>query len=303
MKKTIFFLFAASLVACGETTVTENVIEPENNITIPIPDDPNLRQKVDAIENIFYSIPSPRETIEIIEDAGAVFDVQLTNDPSKLDSYTSKTERALNMGVYGADVNYCTAFNKTSDVMMLLACTRTLGDQLGLASVFNQNVQDRLNDNRDDADSVQSIITATFWEIESKLQDDGRPELAALIVIGGWIEGLYIACGQAKINMENQAMIDQIAGQQVALNHIIGLAGQYQETSENATNEKIKDLLISLEELRGLYDKIEVTESAGSGGETDGIPTIGKKIERNMSAELLQEITVMVFKMRDGIVG
>jgi len=298
MKKTIFFLLAASLVACGETTVTEPVVGPDKEVTPPIPDDPNLREKVDAIEKIFFAIPSPRETIDIIEDAGAVFDVQLTNDPNNVDSYTSKTERALNMGVYGADVNYCTAFNKTSDVMMLLACTRTLGDQLGLNSIFDQNVQDRLNDNRDDSDSVQSIITATFWEIESKLQDDGRPELAALIVIGGWIEGLYIACGQAKINMENQAMIDQIAEQQVALTNVIGLANQYE-----ATNEKIKDILISLEELQGLYDKIEVTESAGSGGENDGIPTIGKKIERNLSNELLQEITVMVFKMRDGIVG
>lgn len=297
MKKTIFVLMAASLIACGEEeNATNEVINPINPNVVP--NDPSLHEKVEAIEKIFYAIPSPRETIDIIEEAGAVFDVQLTNDPQKIDTYTSKTERALNMGVYGADVNYCSAFNKTADVMMLLACTRTLGDQLGLESIFDQNVQDRLNDNRDNADSVQTIITNTFWEIESKLQDDGRPELAALIVIGGWIEGLHIACGQAKINLDNQQMIDRIAEQAGALENVIGLANQYE-----AKNETIKNILEKLQDLKVSFDKIEITESPGSGGIVDGVPTVGKKIERDLSPELLEEITVKVYNLREEIVG
>jgi hypothetical protein len=300
MKKFVFVLFTAALVSCGDKETSDKVIiapgPPE------VPDGPELKEKVDAIEKIFYSIPSPRQTIDIITQAGAVFDVQLTNDPRKIDDYTEKTARALNMGVYGADVNYCSAFNKTADVMMLLACTRTLGDQLGLQSVFDQHVQDRLNDNRDNPDSVQTIITNTFWEIESKLQDDGRPELAALIVIGGWIEGMNIACGQAKINLENQQMIDRISEQDVALNNVLALAGKYQTTNE-ATNEAIKEILVKLEDLKISFDKIEVTQSDGSGGSINGVPVIGKKIERNLTPELLEEITVKVFNLRNIIVG
>ena len=138
MKKIIFVLLASSLVACGsDETADTNLVNLDS--TNVVPDDPSLKRKVEAIEKIFYAIPSPMQTIDIIEEAGAVYDVQLTNDPENRYEYTEKTERALNMGVYGADVNYCSAFGKTADVLLFLACTRSLGDQLGLESVFDQN--------------------------------------------------------------------------------------------------------------------------------------------------------------------
>ena len=298
MKKTVFILAIVSVFSCAENETPGEIDRDLNGNGLEVTNQ-KLKDKVTAIENIFYSIPSPRVTIDIIEEAGAVFDVQLTNDPQNLDKYTSKAERALNMGVYGADVNYCSAFNKTADVMMLLACTRSLGEELGLESIFDQTVIDRLNDNRENADSVQSIITNTFWEIESKLEEDDRAELAALIVIGGWIEGLNIACGQAKINIDNQKMIDRIAEQAIALDNVIELAKFYK-----IRGLVINELLESLEDLKVSFDKIEVVESAGTNSNSsDSIPTIGMKIERRMSVELLEEITVKVHNIREDIVN
>jgi hypothetical protein len=298
MKKTVFLLAIVSVFSCAENETPGEIDRDLNGNGLEVTNQ-KLKDKVTAIENIFYSIPSPRVTIDIIEEAGAVFDVQLTNDPQNLDKYTSKAERALNMGVYGADVNYCSAFNKTADVMMLLACTRSLGEELGLESIFDQTVIDRLNDNRENADSVQSIITNTFWEIESKLEEDDRAELAALIVIGGWIEGLNIACGQAKINIDNQKMIDRIAEQAIALDNVIELAKFYK-----IRGLVINELLESLEDLKVSFDKIEVVESAGTNSNSgDSIPTIGMKIERRMSVELLEEITVKVHNIREDIVN
>ena len=298
MKKTVLLLAIISIFSCAENETPGEIDRDLNGNGLEVTNQ-KLKDKVTAIENIFYSIPSPRVTIDIIEEAGAVFDVQLTNDPQNLDKYTSKAERALNMGVYGADVNYCSAFNKTADVMMLLACTRSLGEELGLESIFDQTVIDRLNDNRENADSVQSIITNTFWEIESKLEEDDRAELAALIVIGGWIEGLNIACGQAKINIDNQKMIDRIAEQAIALDNVIELAKFYK-----IRGLVINELLESLEDLKVSFDKIEVVESAGTNSNSgDSIPTIGMKIERRMSVELLEEITVKVHNIREDIVN
>lgn len=298
MKKLIFLFFSLALLSCEDS---ENVAGPghvpgDHDLSIGAED--LLKQKVASIENIFYSIPSPTVTIDIIEEAGAVFDVQLTNNPQKLDDYTSKAKRALNMGVYGADVNYCSAFNKTADVMMLLACTRSLGEELGLESIFNQTVIDRLNDNRENTDSVQAIITSTFWEIESKLEEDDRPELAALIVIGGWVEGLNIACGQAKLNANNKKMIGSIADQSVALDNVIGLAKLY-----SSTNTSIKEILESLEDLQSSFAKIEITESPGSAREENGIPTIGVKIDRKITDNVLQEIMLKIHLLRTEIVA
>ena len=296
MKKIIYLATALALVACGaEETTTLDPVSPK--ITPPT-DDPDLQEKVAAIEEIFYAIPKPMEIVTIIKDAGAIFDIQLTNDPNNVGSYTEKTERALNMGVYGADVNYCSAFEATNDVIYALSCAKSLGDELGLKSVFDQNIHDRIMDNAENADSVQAIITATFWEVESKLREDNKPELAAAIMIGGWVEGLNMACGQAKINLDNQAIIDRIAEQGVGLNKVIELANLYE-----GKNERLRNLLADLEDLKASFDKIEVNESAGSGGDSNGVPTIGKKIERTLSPELLTEISAKVFKIRNDIVG
>lgn len=73
MKKHFFLFFSLALLSCEDNENAEGVdqINGEQNVTIGTED--LLKQKVASIENIFYSIPSPTVTIEIIEEAGAVF--------------------------------------------------------------------------------------------------------------------------------------------------------------------------------------------------------------------------------------
>jgi len=61
----------------------------------------------EEIKKVVYNIPSPAEIPYLLQATGADFNQSLINDKNKVDSYTSKVDKAaLNLGVYAADIGY-----------------------------------------------------------------------------------------------------------------------------------------------------------------------------------------------------
>ena len=63
----------------------------------------------------FFSIPSPFETANLLKESGAGFDANIINSPDNASNYTSDFYKALNLGVYGADLGYITIYNNNSN--------------------------------------------------------------------------------------------------------------------------------------------------------------------------------------------
>ena len=119
------------LFSCGE-----EVKKSEINIDNPQEPTIDIVEKSVKIQKIFFNIPSPIETSQILQEAGATYEFSLPSNPSAVDDYQSIEEQALNMGVYGADLNYATVFDKTTEIMLYLQCARTLGNELGIEQVL-----------------------------------------------------------------------------------------------------------------------------------------------------------------------
>ena len=62
---------------------------------------------------------------------------------------------------------------------------------------------------------MQIIISDTFWEIDNSLKSNENHDLAALLVTGGWIKGLYLASGLSVLDSTNKAIEDIIADQKI----------------------------------------------------------------------------------------
>jgi hypothetical protein len=95
-----------------------------------------LENRTENIENIFFNIPSPVETVNILKQAGATYEWNLPLDPKKLDNFSTMVDQALAMGIYGADLNYASVFNQSNDMYMFLSCAEKLGNKLGVGTVF-----------------------------------------------------------------------------------------------------------------------------------------------------------------------
>jgi len=200
------------------------------------------------------SLPSPIETAMLIKRAGAKFNEELLNPTSNAANYTSNKSMSIAMGVYGADLSYASIFDQTQTVMKYMATSKKIADALGLLSSIDQNIIKRMESNVNDRDSIIRIISETFMNSNSSLKEDNRPALAALILTGGWIEGLYIATSVTKSSKDKE-LIERIVDQRLSFNDMTKLLEQ------NSDNPDCAQVLASLAPVKAAFDAIKVQTS------------------------------------------
>ncbi len=289
------FLVAAILVSCGgEEQKEEVVIDHQDTTTV----DEEVKDRTEKIENIFFNIPSPMETSNILRDAGASYEFHLPNNPKSADDYQSLAQQSLNMGVFGADLNYASVFDQTTETMMYLSAAQKLGKKLGLEQIFDEYTVGRIEDNVEDDDSMQVIISETFWRMDTYLKEDDRESVSALIVAGGWVEGVYLSTQLAKLSPDNADLKQRIAEQKYSIANLNGLLGSYPD------NDLIEDIRNELLDLEGMFDKITESKTPGENNvDEDGVMVIGTKISLDMSNEVLTEITEKIAEIRNDIIN
>lgn len=288
--KLVLGLLAPSVLLVGCSEDTPNGPNPNGNVV----KDSSTIDRTEKIENIFFNIPSPIETITILKNAGATYEWNLPLDPMKLDDFSSTTEKALAMGIYGADLNYASVFGIDNDMYMFLSCAEKLGKDIGVGQVFTEDVTHRIEDNVDNKDSMQVIISETFWQMDSQLHEEGRESVSALVIAGGWIEGVYLATQLAVLNPNNDEIKQRIAEQKYSVENLVKLLETYDDSSEDFV-----EITMMFQDLEELFQKIE--EEKTTPNETvdeDGMPIIGQQIKLTMSNELLNEITQLISEIR-----
>jgi hypothetical protein len=158
----------------------------------------------DQIQDVVYSIPSPHEIPYLLQQTGAEFNQSLINDRKKADSYLSRTDKAaLNLGVYAADIGYLSSYEKTQEAIDYLTAVKGLADNLGVIGSFDEDMLKRFESNISNKDSLASVIDKAVQKTSTYLRDDNRNKLAAMMITGSFVEGLYISTGLIKTYPKN----------------------------------------------------------------------------------------------------
>ncbi len=248
--KTIFkfiFLFSSLFIFVNcEDDTSSSTLEANNN--------PETKVDVafETAKQIFYSLPSPVETAMIIENTNVIFSDEYLLPVNAADLYETSYEKAINLGVYSADLSYLTMFNQQQYSVKYLAACKKLADGLGLLNVICDSTIDLLHKNIMNRDEAMNIISEQFMNINSYLEENDQSVSATLIVFGGWVEGLYLSVmlvgDSAKNNTE---LVQMIYDQKISLNDLISLLQLYED------DPKIKKYLNEMLELKTIYDDIE----------------------------------------------
>ena len=217
---TFGLLASLILAACGGDPPAQDTLKTDG-VT-----DSTQVERVRKTKNIFHNIPSPMETAGLLKKAGAEYDKDILNDVKNVDNYTSASKQALNLGIYGADLSYASVFNNTQESMLYTACAQNLAKRLDVAGAFGQETVDRMEANRNDRDSLLNIISETYWDVDAYLKENGRDNVSALMIAGGWVEGLYIATMVCKQH-DTPELRQRIAEQRIPLGELIELMGTY----------------------------------------------------------------------------
>ncbi len=133
--------------------------------------------------------------------------------------------------------------------------------------------------------------------LRSNLKDENRQSISALIIAGGWIEGLFIATQVAK-GTNNPEIITRIGEQKLSLNNVINLIESY------PADEMTSPVLDYLKDLKKVFDNVQFSKSAL---EIKTYPekkmtTISGNGTVSVSKEQLQEISDKVELIRNNII-
>jgi hypothetical protein len=238
-------VLSALLISCGNETKNkeqkdEEVITEEN--------------VVEQAQKLVYPLPTPLEVTTMLNKAGANYILDLANRPENVDKYFTEMAKALNLGVYGADLSYASTYNKSQETHDYLACTLKLRDGLSVETPEDLNLLEKVEANINNNDSLYEILTTSFHGTFKYLNDNGKGAVSVMVLAGGWIEGVYLSVELASLTENNTEILKTIAEQKNTLDNLIPLLEAYKN------DENVASVLKDLNEIRVIFDSIPAKE-------------------------------------------
>ncbi|MFP4060554.1 MAG: hypothetical protein ACLFUC_08740 [Bacteroidales bacterium] len=251
---------------------------------------------INEAKKIFYSLPSPLETAMLIKSAGAKFNEDLLNPVTNADNYTTNKSMALNLGVYTTDLSFASLFDQTQTTITYMNAAKKMADGLGILDAIDNQTIERLEENINNRDVIMDIISETFMSSSSFLKENDRAAIASIVLVGGWVEGLYIATqlvGDSPI--EDNKLVERIVDQKLSFDIVLRLLNEYQ------SNASVASLIEEVNELKAIFDKIKIktSEIETVHDEQTNVTTLKSQSEIEITREVFDELKSKVEAIRN----
>lgn len=298
MKKVLIFLLVASIIGCkSEKPNKEEYIDQleAEDTSIPALSEENISQ-------IINSIPSPVEISFFIHDAGISYDKSVLNDENNVSKYNSNYKKSINLGVYGADLGYTDIYEQSQDGINYLTSVRDLAEDLGIGQYFDFETIKTLTENGNNIDSLLLVTIDNFNGIKDHFQEQGRSELSALLLIGGWVESLHLTCQANAQRGGINELKERIGEQKIILENLLIILDVY--SSKDAS---IASLRSSMMRLKDAYETVSINYNYEESSSTivDGVLVIENNSTTtvDISDESVEEITNITTEIRNEIIS
>lgn len=277
---------------------------PEVNMQDFITDD-DIFDDIDKAKKIFYSLPSPLETAMLIKSAGAKYDESLLNSVDNKSKYTTTKALALNLGIYTTDLSFASLFDQTQTSINYMNTSRTIAEGLDINDAIDDETMKRLEENLQNRDVVMDIISETFLNCSSYLKENERQDVAAIVLVGGWIEGLYLATqlvGDASI--VNNKLADRILEQKLSFNIVQRMLDDNKSKEDGTQNADIMALISELQDLKVCFDKVKVetTETTAVTEEGSNVTTLKSSTTVSVEPGDFKALQASVAKLRNSFI-
>jgi hypothetical protein len=177
---------------------------------------------------IYYGVLTPVEICAIFNRLHIPYNNATLNPTSNKDKYLSSSKAAINTGIYGVDFGYIKMFGIGQEMFDYMVTIREMSNKLGIPDNFLLDPIKRIQGDMSDPDTIMSLMNTAYIKMENHLRAGGRESTAGLMVMGGWVEALYIATqlvyDPAKPDPE---VVQKIAQQKYTLNSLLSFMKNY----------------------------------------------------------------------------
>jgi hypothetical protein len=276
--------------------------EPEKEIFIPsfstLKSDSSGTKAPELKKETYYGLLTPVEVCVIFNRLGIPYSDAALNPTSNSDLYLSNSKASINTGIYGVDFGYLKMFGIGQEVIDHMVTIREISNKLGIPDNLILEPVKRVQNNMADMDTITALMDRAYKNIENHLRQSGRESTAGLMVMGGWVEAMYIAT-QLVYNPANPdpEVVQKIAEQKYTLTSLLSFMKNYYDDPVVVYYTK------KLKYLKNYFDTFEIYFEKGD-LEIDTVKQVLRSsgVKMDVSVETLNKIRDYVAKLRTEMV-
>ncbi|HOB85352.1 MAG TPA: hypothetical protein PKX27_08670 [Bacteroidales bacterium] len=248
MKKTIAALLLPLLLA-GFVIITSNTSCRNRGTGEQKKIDMNEADTIlNQIEKKVYPLPTSAEVIKMLTDLEVGYIFGISNPVENSKKYIKSTDRAINLGGYGADLSYATLYNMQQEVLNYLSALRSLANELNMSQIYDESWYEKIRKNFDNRDELVKILTEAFQSTYAYLVENNQETLALLVVGGAWVEGMYLTTHVSEAAYQVAGISRNLLEQKEAFNTFLEVTKPYEN------EEDISNFLAILEPIKKVYE-------------------------------------------------
>jgi len=271
----------------------------KDGLSVNLPKNLEAYDDIQKAEKIFNALPSPFESAMLIKSVGAKFDVSLLNPIDNVSKYVSNKSMALNLGIYTCNLSFASMYEQTQLVIDYMNAARKLADGLGILNAIDQSTINRLEENINNSETILEIVSETYMNSSSYLEENGQPAIAAMTLVGGWFEGLYISTQLVDMNdFEDNRIVGRIIDQKLSVDMLINLL------EGNKGDPAIDELIIQANQLKTAFDKINITTTPvrPEFDEASNSTILKSEVKTDITPEVFKELASVVSEIRNSFI-
>jgi len=179
-------------------------------------------------DEIFYGILTPVEVCTIFNRLGISYNNATLNPISNRDQYLSSSKASINTGIYGVDFGYLKMFGIGQQMIDYMVTIREMSNKLGIPDSYLTEPIKKVESDISEPDTILYLMNDAFLKMEAHLREGGRESTAGLMVMGGWVEAMFIST-QLVYNPQkpDPEVIQKIAQQKYTLTTLLSFLKNY----------------------------------------------------------------------------
>jgi len=289
-----FSLLAITSVILFSTGCSSNGGKNNQDLTADVSD--TIVSNIQQAKKIWNVLPSPIETAMLIKTAGSTYNEKLLNPLEKVSNYTTNKSMALNLGIYTTDLSFASLFEQTQTTINYMSSAKKLAEGLGILDAIDNNTIKKLEENINNKEVIMDIISETFMASSAFLKENDRTAVASVVLVGGWVEGLYIATQLVNVKkIDGNKLVDRIVEQKLSLDIVLKLL------EENNKDQDVISVIADMKDLKTVFDKVTISTSEIK-TEVDNktnVTTLKSETKNVITPEVFSELSEKVKSIRN----
>lgn len=208
------------------------------------------------------NLHSIEEIQAVFEMADVGFYPEIINDPLKALEYVGDRKIAANIGAYMADMLYVLSTSERGSAYENYAAIMELSKSKGLTDDMPGMILERFEEGNTSVDEVYGILGKALDQSNKNLSDNEKAEFSAYLILGNYIEKLYVVTAiikrpkKTELPAEVEAslkrgLLKYVGQQSGSLQYLLNLMSKY---PNSPINEMVK---VEVETLKNQYLAIE----------------------------------------------